>query len=246
MIMPSPNSDKIAAVGSMGFHLLFFFILGIAGIFTVKAVVEEERPIDVVVYEVDGGGPSAPAQAAPPPPPEPPTPEDIVVEDKTLPLTPEPIPEEKKEETPTPPKPYVPPSPKGVVGGTGTNTSATTGTGDGMGTGLASGGGTGEGQGTGSGNAIRPKVPPRLISAVQPQYPENLRRQNIEGSVRIRLLVGTDGSVENVEVIESSGYDEMDEAAVNAIYEYSFSPAENTYGDAVRCAITTGVKFQLN
>ena len=93
---------------------------------------------------------------------------------------------------------------------------------------------------------MRPSVPPRLISAVEPAYPERLRRDGVEGVVSLRLIVGTDGSVESAEVVGSSGYDEMDSAARNAAYEYTFSPAENSAGDAVRCAISTAVRFQLN
>ena len=59
------------------------------------------------------------------------------------------------------------------------------------------------------------------------------------------MLVGTDGSVESAEVSESSGYGEMDAAAVNAAYGYRFSPALNVYGEPVACHITRRIRFDL-
>ncbi len=140
----------------------------------------------------------------------------------------------------------------GTGGGNGTGNGPGNGSGTGPGSGSGSGGGNGSGHGTGNGagdgngDAQRPKTPPHLVSAVTPLYPENLRLQSIEGVVRVRLVVGTDGEVESASVAESSGYSDMDSAAVNAAYDYRFSPAENVYGDPVRCAITTTIRFRLN
>ena len=61
----------------------------------------------------------------------------------------------------------------------------------------------------------------------------------------VRLIVGADGSVEMAELVESSGYDEMDMAAMGAAQEYIFEPAENAKGDPVRCAIVTTIRFEL-
>lgn len=132
----------------------------------------------------------------------------------------------------------------GIGEGTGSGTGP--GSGSGTGGGNGSGVGTGNGSGTGDGNAMRPKNPPVLLAASEPVYPERLRREGAEGSVYLRLIVGADGSVEEASVSESSGYDEMDAAAISAAYEYRFEPAENAYGDPVRCAISTAVHFRLN
>lgn len=136
----------------------------------------------------------------------------------------------------------------GIGGGDGSGIGTGKGSGIGPGEGSGSGGGSGSGygSGTGSGSGVRPKVPPRLQAAVNPTYPERLRQQNIEGSVRVRIIVDADGSVESVSVSESSGYDEMDDAAVEAAYKYSFSPAEDADGNAVRCAISATVHFELH
>ena len=113
--------------------------------------------------------------------------------------------------------------------------------------------GIGEGQETGAGSgdrddaaAGRPAVPPQLVAGAAPAYPEGLRRQGIEGAVRVRVVVGRDGSVESAAVTSSSGYEEMDAAAVAAAYRYRFAAARNSYGDPVRCAVGQTVQFRLD
>ncbi|MGP1470345.1 MAG: energy transducer TonB [Schwartzia sp. (in: firmicutes)] len=256
--------DGYRALGtSLLIHLAVFVLFAITGLLTTPRE-PVNPPVEVVLYDVDGpghgsgggGGGGSPA------PMEPPSPEDIVVEDQPVPPPPD-ISEVSEEETPQPsperPSPTAPPPERQGIqrapGGTGTGHGTGTGTGEGPGSGSGSGGGSGSGHGTGTGGGegsgeggggMRPSVPPRLISAVEPSYPERLRREGVEGVVHLRLIVAADGSVESAEVVDSSGYDEMDNAARSAAYEYTFSPAENSAGDAVRCAISTAVRFQLN
>lgn len=123
----------------------------------------------------------------------------------------------------------------------------------GQGKGSKEGTGIGEGQETGAGSgdrddaaAGRPAVPPQLVAGAAPAYPEGLRRQGIEGAVRVRVVVGRDGSVESAAVTSSSGYEEMDAAAVAAAYRYRFTAARNSYGDPVRCAVGQTVQFRLD
>jgi len=110
--------------------------------------------------------------------------------------------------------------------------------------------GTGNGNGAENGddnaNALRPKIPPHIITAAAVSYPEKLRSDGIEGQVVLKMLVGTDGRVERVLLVGSSGYDEMDHAAESAAYQYYFSPAENSAGDPVRCGVQRTFQFRLN
>lgn len=56
-------------------------------------------------------------------------------------------------------------------------------------------------------------------------YPERARRQNLAGSLVLSVDVLEDGSVGRIRVLESSGYDELDEAAVRIVRLSSpFSP----------------------
>ncbi len=49
------------------------------------------------------------------------------------------------------------------------------------------------------------------------KYPKNAQRLKMQGEVRISFTLGTDGSVENVKVVESSGFEILDEDAVALI-----------------------------
>ena len=127
----------------------------------------------------------------------------------------------------------------GEAGGTGI------GGGEAGGTGIGGGEGTGAGTGQGSGSGV-PVTPPYLVSSTDPRYPPAARNREIEGTVYVKMLVSSGGSVENAFVARSSGNEALDGAAVEAVYNWSFSPAKDTYGSPVRCYITMPVNFVLH
>lgn len=131
----------------------------------------------------------------------------------------------------------------GETGGTGTGGGEGTGAGTGQGSGEGSGSGTGSGSGSGSGV---PVTPPYLVSSTDPRYPPAARNREIEGTVYVKMLVSSGGSVENAFVARSSGNEALDGAAVEAVYNWNFSPAKDTYGSPVRCYITIPVNFVLH
>ena len=120
-----------------------------------------------------------------------------------------------------------------------------TGAGTGQGSGEGSGSGTGSGAGQGSGSGV-PVTPPYLVSSTDPRYPPAARNREIEGTVYVKMLVSSGGSVENAFVARSSGNEALDGAAVEAVYNWNFSPAKDTYGSPVRCYITMPVNFVLH
>lgn len=82
--------------------------------------------------------------------------------------------------------------------------------------------------GGGSGNytgPLRDYNPPVLIKSVTPVYPEEARRQGWEGRVVLEILIDERGRVKAVQVIESSGYSLLDQAAVNAARRLRYKPA---------------------
>ena len=105
--------------------------------------------------------------------------------------------------------------------------------------------GTGAGTGQGSGSGV-PVTPPYLVSSTDPRYPPAARNREIEGTVYVKMLVSSGGSVENAFVARSSGNEALDGAAVEAVYNWNFSPAKDTYGSPVRCYITMPVNFVLH
>ncbi len=67
----------------------------------------------------------------------------------------------------------------------------------------------------------------KAIEAVERAYPERLRRTGIEGKTTVWLFIDTDGRVKNARVKDSSGYAELDSAAVAAARQFEFTPARN-------------------
>lgn len=133
-----------------------------------------------------------------------------------------------------------PKAPAGNPAGNGTGTG--TGTGTGSGSGSGSGNGSGNGSGEGSGVLVKP---PRLLREVAPVYPASARNSGATGVVTVRILVGADGSVEDVTVVGSSGNGAMDNSVVTAVNKWRFSPAKDKYGQNARCRVTRAVSFNL-
>ena len=133
-----------------------------------------------------------------------------------------------------------PKAPAGNPAGSGTGT----GTGTGTGSGSGSGSGNGSGNGSGEGRGV-PVKPPRLLREVAPVYPASARNSGATGVVSVRILVGADGSVEDVTVVGSSGNAAMDNSVVTAVNKWRFSPAKDKYGQNARCRVTRAVSFNL-
>lgn len=135
-----------------------------------------------------------------------------------------------------------PKAPAGNPAGNGTGTG--TGSGTGSGNGSGNGNGSGSGSGSGEGHGV-PVKPPRLLREVAPVYPASARNSGATGVVTVRILVGADGSVEDVTVVASSGNGAMDNSVVTAVNKWSFSPAKDKYGQNARCRVTRAVSFNL-
>lgn len=135
-----------------------------------------------------------------------------------------------------------PKAPAGNPAGNGTGTG--TGSGTGSGSGSGSGNGNGSGSGSGEGRGV-PVKPPRLLREVAPVYPASARNSGATGVVTVRILVGADGSVEDVTVVGSSGNGAMDNSVVTAVNKWRFSPAKDKYGQNARCRVTRAVSFNL-
>ena len=133
-----------------------------------------------------------------------------------------------------------PKAPAGNPAGSGTGTG--TGTGTGSGSGSVSGNGSGNGSGEGRGVPVKP---PRLLREVAPVYPASAGNSGATGVVTVRILVGADGSVEDVTVVGSSGNGAMDNSVVTAVNKWRFSPAKDKYGQNARCRVTRAVSFNL-
>jgi len=79
----------------------------------------------------------------------------------------------------------------------------------------------------------RVEKPPEPIRFVGAGYPPELKAFDFSGSARIDALVDFDGSVLASKVVESSGYEQADSAALDAALQASFAPASH-YGEPKR------------
>ncbi|UNH27277.1 energy transducer TonB [Moellerella wisconsensis] len=52
------------------------------------------------------------------------------------------------------------------------------------------------------------------------QYPRKARRLRYQGKVMIEMTVANNGSLSNINVAKSSGYELLDKAAIDAVYKY--------------------------
>ncbi len=59
------------------------------------------------------------------------------------------------------------------------------------------------------------------------RYPPTLRDAGIGGTVRVWVFIDENGNVKNVRVVETSGYPQLDQAAIEAMGEARFRPALN-------------------
>lgn len=78
-----------------------------------------------------------------------------------------------------------------------------------------------------------------------PVYPAAARSRRWEGTVRLRVRVSAEGHCEHAEIQESSGYELLDEAALEVIRQWRFVPAKR--GDTVLpSSVVVPITFKLN
>lgn len=79
-----------------------------------------------------------------------------------------------------------------------------------------------------------------LLSGPPPAYPRVSRRKREQGTVVLRIVVSEDGRVSTASVSRSSGFPELDEAALTAVRKWRWSP---TIRDGKPTAITGVVQI---
>ncbi len=92
--------------------------------------------------------------------------------------------------------------------------------------------------------------PPELIGGLEGlmdrlEYPELQRRAGVEGRAIIQFVVGTDGRVEEADVVRTAGNDGLDQAALQVVETARFTPGRND-GQAVRTRFALPISFRLS
>jgi len=227
------DKENAASWGiSFGVHLVILMLVAATGLF--QAVSTESHPVDVEIYDnvTEDEQPfddsvEAEAQAAAPEL-EAAAPDPIVIDESIK------VPEVEKEmkaekqDKEKPDKPAKNPSADAKA-----NASDAKGT---SGAPRGRDGGSDKPQG---GPARDPahvkhvKVRAQQLSTSQPAYPIALQGRNAVGSVTVNYIINVSGGVESPQIEASSGYPEMDAAALAAIVNFTYSPARNDYDEPV-------------
>jgi len=84
---------------------------------------------------------------------------------------------------------------------------------------------------------------PKLIRKVEPNYTDEAREADLQGTVWLELEVHLDGRAHNVQIAEGLGMG-LDEEAVAAVEQWTFAPAEKD-GEPVVVAARIQVTFRL-
>lgn len=103
--------------------------------------------------------------------------------------------------------------------------------------------------GTGEPDAVAAEETPvfwkmKPLETRPPIYPPRCLRMGIEGSVRVRVLVGEDGRPQEVTIGSSSGEAALDQAAMDAVRYWRFEPARRD-GVPVRAWAIIPIEFKL-
>jgi TonB family protein len=84
-------------------------------------------------------------------------------------------------------------------------------------------------------------VPPKKLHDVKPLYPDQLRAGKVAGSVTVEGIVGRDGAVHDLRVIETPHAD-LDKAVIDAVSRWAFEPTRLNC-EPVEVKITVIAKF---
>lgn len=85
---------------------------------------------------------------------------------------------------------------------------------------------------------------PYVVYSPLPEYPSEARLNRWQGTVVVRALVEASGSVAEVRIAKSSGFDELDQAAEAVLYQWRFNPAYRD-GQPVTIWVKVPVAFKL-
>lgn len=86
--------------------------------------------------------------------------------------------------------------------------------------------------------------PPRPVRQAPMQYPTRAKVDGVEGYVLVSLLIGEDGEVQKVRVLEAQPGGVFEEVALESVREWEFEPARYQ-GERVRVWARQKIRFDL-
>ena len=88
-------------------------------------------------------------------------------------------------------------------------------------------------------------VPPKELRQPSVQYPPISYDNAEEGTVTLLLAVQTDGSISDIRIARSSGYQRLDAAAVRSLRQAKFQPA-TCHGKPIAVRIHQSFIFKID
>ena len=101
------------------------------------------------------------------------------------------------------------------------------------------GGGVGDGLGGDEADS-----PPTPINKLPPTYPTTLLSKGVGGRVIVSCVIDANGQVASSSIKQSSGYSELDKAALNAVARWKFKPAIKE-GRSIKSTCSVPFNFEV-
>jgi TonB family protein len=83
----------------------------------------------------------------------------------------------------------------------------------------------------------------KILSRIQPEYPDIARREHLQGTVRLHAVIAKDGTIRMLRVL--TGYCSLAEAAIRAVRQWRYTPTL-LEGNPVEVDTTIDVIFALS
>lgn len=94
-------------------------------------------------------------------------------------------------------------------------------------------------------SAITKPVPADYLENPPPSYPQRARRLKQQGTVLLDVRVTTGGMPASIRIQQSSGYESLDDAALQAVRQWRFIPARRGT-ELVEANVIIPVRFHIN
>jgi protein TonB len=88
---------------------------------------------------------------------------------------------------------------------------------------------------------LEPPIPVRMFA---PEYPSDMRRQNISGVVMVKCLIDEEGNVREP-TIQKASNSAFETPALDALKKWKFKPAQRD-GTLVPMLVTIPIRFNCN
>jgi TonB family protein len=86
---------------------------------------------------------------------------------------------------------------------------------------------------------------PVKLETVNPKYPEKARQCELTGTVKLRVVIDTNGEVVDVDVLVSP-HESFTEAATEAVWQWRWEPSYDADGNPVKVFYNLTVRFNIS